>query len=76
MKFRDLQSAIDCYGRTNLVPVTQLKQILFYTRRGLQPVFISEHETNQGILTCWYLKDETKYAYKAWGKMRPTEVDE
>lgn len=66
MKFESLDDAIKCYGKNNLVAISFLKQIIFYTKHGVQPCFIWESERNKGKLTCWYLKSETEYINKLW----------
>ena len=38
------QDVMDCYGEKNLVPIDLIKQIIFYTSRGVQPVFTCESE--------------------------------
>lgn len=70
MRNRELQNLIDQYGRENLVPISFIKQQLFYAKHGCQPKFIWEKETEQGILTCWYLKSEVAYAKSEWDKTR------
>lgn len=66
IQFESLEEAIECYGRENLVPIDNLKQIIFYTRYGCQPKFVWENEYKDGRLTAWFLKSETTYLYKKW----------
>lgn len=63
----------DCYGEGNVVCVDLLKQIIFYTSHGVQPVYICESEKagRQGRIVCWFLKSETQYVYNLWNKNRP-----
>lgn len=76
IKLETLQDAFDCYGKENLVPIDLLKQIIFYTSKGVQPVFTceSEKEERKGQLVCWFLKSETQWVYKKWKENRPTET--
>ncbi len=73
MKLETLQDVFDCYGRDNLVPIDLLKQVIFYTSKGVQPVFTCESEKKErkGQLVCWFLKSETQYVYKKWKENRP-----
>lgn len=66
IKFDNLDEAIECYGRENLIPIDNLHQVIFYTRNGCQPKFIFENETKPGKLSAWFLKNETSYVYKKW----------
>ena len=76
IKLETLQDAFDCYGKENLVPIDLLKQIIFYTSKGVQPVFTceSEKEERKGQLVCWFLKSETQWVYKKWKENRRTET--
>ena len=70
------QDVMDCYGEKNLVPIDLIKQIIFYTSRGVQPVFTceSEKEDKKGRLVCWFLKSETQWIHKKWKENRPVGV--
>lgn len=68
LKFESLEDAMNCYGRNNLVPIDNLKQIIFYTKQGCQPKFLWENENKSGKITCWYLKCETNVVYSIWLK--------
>lgn len=73
LKLKSLQDVYDCYGKDNLVPIDLLKQVIFYTSRGIQPVYTCESEKKQrkGQLVCWFLKSETQWAYQKWKENRP-----
>lgn len=71
IQFRNLDEAIGCYGRGNLIAIDSLKQIIFYTSHGCQPKFVWEKEGSPGRITCWFLKSETNYVYKKWLEQRP-----
>ena len=75
LKLETLQDAFDCYGEKNLVPIDLIKQIIFYTSKGVQPVFTceSEKEDRKGQLVCWFLKSETQWVYKKWKENRPID---
>ncbi len=72
-KLETKKDVMDCYGEENLVPIDLIKQIIFYTSRGVQPVFTckSEKEDKKGRLVCWFLKSETRWVYKKWKENRP-----
>lgn len=73
LKLETLQDVFKCYGKENLICLDLLKQIIFYTSRGIQPVFVCESEKNsrKGQLVCWFLKSETKYVYQKWKENKP-----
>ena len=74
IEFRSLEEVINCYGRENLIAIDNLKQIIFYTARGVQPKFVCENEVKRGKITTWFLKSETDYVYKQWMANRPSKV--
>lgn len=69
--FKNLDECIECYGRGNLVAIDTLPQIIFYVSHGVQPKYVSENETKQGRISCWFLKQETAYVYKLWQDSYP-----
>lgn len=71
INFDTLDEAIECYGRENLIPIDNLKQIIFYTRNGCQPKFVFENEMKPGKITAWFLKSETSFVYKKWCESAP-----
>ena len=64
--FESLEEAIECYGRENLIPIDNIKQLIFYAKHGCQPRFIWEKEGSNGKITGWDLKSETNFVYKKW----------
>ena len=70
--FENLEEAIECYGRENLIPIDNIKQLLFYTKHGCQPKFVFENELKPGKITAWFLKDETRFIYKKWCETAPS----
>lgn len=74
LKLETIQDVFDCYGKENLICLDLLKQIIFYTSKGIQPVFVceSEKESRKGQLVCWFLKSETQWAYQKWKENRPS----
>lgn len=66
IQFSSLEEVFECYGRSNLIPIDNLEQIIFYTSHGCQPKFIYENEIKPGKLSCWFQKDETSFVYKKW----------
>ncbi|MBP3326660.1 MAG: hypothetical protein J6L77_09625 [Coprococcus sp.] len=77
IKLETLQDAFECYGKDNLIPIDLLKQIIFYTSKGVQPVYIceSEKENRTGQIVCWFLKSETQWVYQKWKESRPEKTD-
>ena len=75
-KLETKKDVMDCYGEENLVPIDHIKQIIFYTSRGVQPVFTCESEKKgqKGRLVCWFLKSEIRWVYEKWRENRPTET--
>lgn len=71
INFENLEEAIECYGRENLIPIDNLKQVIFYTSHGCQPKFVFENELKPGKITAWFLKGETAYVYKKWCENAP-----
>lgn len=71
MKFSSLDEAKKCYGEDNLIPISEIRQILFYAKVGCQPKFIWESEKQYGKIVAWYFKSETKYAMNKWQETRP-----
>ena len=70
--FNSLDEVYECYGKENIVPITQLPQIIFYTSKWrVQPKRIEESEKNHGHLCCFFHKGETKKCYEEWMRNRP-----
>lgn len=74
INFENLEEAIECYGRENLIPIDNLKQVIFYTSHGCQPKFVFENELKPGRITAWFLKGETSYVYRKWCESAPNKV--
>lgn len=73
--FDTLQECIEQYGRSNLVAIDNLSQLIFYTRRGYQPKFVFENELKPGKITAWFLKSETSQVYRDWMRSRVERGD-
>lgn len=71
ISFESLEEAIECYGRENLIPIDNLRQVIFYTSHGCQPKFVFENELKPGKITAWFLKGETAYIYRKWCESAP-----
>ncbi|MBT9778849.1 hypothetical protein GPL15_20425 [Clostridium sp. MCC353] len=69
--FKNLEEVYECYGEHNIIPVTALKQIIFYTSHKIQPKWICESANNEGHICCYFHKGETKKLYSEWLKRRP-----
>ena len=72
-KFETLEELFEFHGRSNLIAIDNLRQIIFYTARGYQPEAIFEHEKKNGKITCWYLKNDTSRVYKQWMESTPNK---
>ncbi len=73
ISFESLEEAIECYGRENLIPIDNLRQVIFYTSHGCQPKFVFENELKPGKITAWFLKGETAYVYRKWCENAPVK---
>ncbi len=69
IQFNSLDEAIECYGRSDLIPIDTISQIIFYTAHGCQPKFVWENENKPGKITAWFLKSETRYIYNKWNEL-------
>jgi hypothetical protein len=70
--FENLKEVFECYGEENIIPVTNIAQIIFYTSKyKLQPKWIDESSENKGRIVCYFHKGETKKAYGEWFRNRP-----
>lgn len=70
--FENLQEVYECYDKENIIAVTNIAQIIFYTSKyKLQPKWIDESLENKGRIVCYFHKGETKKAYFEWTKNRP-----
>ena len=67
--FSNLQEVYECYGKDNIIPITNLAQIIFYTSKfQVQPKWVTESERNKGHIVCYFHKGETIKPYEAWMK--------
>lgn len=73
IQFESLDEAFDCYGKDNLIPISNLQQMIFYAKHGCQPKFIFENELKPGRITCWYFKNESEFVYNKWLKEHPKQ---
>ena len=65
--FSSLQEVYDCYGEENIIPITNLKQIIFYTSKfSVQPKWIDKSKYNEDRIVCYFHKGETIKAYSEW----------
>lgn len=71
IQFYTLEEAKEVYGESNLVPISQIKQIIFYTKFGCQPKFIWESEKEEGRIVAWFHRKETQLVYERWMSNRP-----
>lgn len=72
--FTSFEEVHECYGKENLVPITNLQQIIFYvTAFGLQPKWVDESERNKGHIVCYYDKRESNIAFRKWMENKPNK---
>lgn len=71
IKFYSLDEAISVYGKDSLVPISSIKQIIFYTKHGLQPEFVWESEKENGKIVAWFHKKKSELVYRRWQENRP-----
>lgn len=72
--FNSLEDVYECYGEENIVPITQLPQIIYYTSKWhIQPKWTQESDKHPGHLCCFFHKGETKKCYNAWMNNRQTK---
>lgn len=74
--FESIDDVYECYGRENIIPITNIAQIIFYTARyKLQPKWIDESSENKGKIVCYFHKGETHKAFIEWTKNKPQKRD-
>ena len=73
INFTTLDEVFECYGRENLIAIDCIKQIIFYVTHGCQPKFVYEHENKKGMISAWFLKNETNWVYKKWLDNKPNK---
>lgn len=73
IKFKTLKDVKEVYGEDNLVKIVNIKQILFYAKNGLQPVFIEEGY--KGKLVAYFHKPSTMMLWKYWLESRPNNKE-
>ena len=73
IKFYSLEEAKSVYGENSLVPITSLKQLIFYTKHGLQPEFVWESEKENGRIVFWFHKKKSELIYKRWCENKPSK---
>lgn len=71
MRFNTLEDVKKYYGEENLIPISFLKQIIFYAVNGCQPKFVWESEKKNGKIVAWYLKNDTAHVNSKWKESRP-----
>lgn len=65
---KTLQDAIKVYGKSNLIKICNIKQIVKYASLGCQPILIDEGF--DGKLIAYYNKPETENAWNYWKNNR------
>ena len=71
IQFNSLEEALECYGQNNLIPISNLHQIIFYTQHGCQPKFVFESDRKPGQIVCYFLRAESEWIYKRWLEEHP-----
>ena len=68
--FSSLEEVYECYGKDNIIPITQLSQIIYYTSKWhVQPKWTQESEHNPGHICCFFHKGETSPIDRAVSKI-------
>lgn len=67
--YKTLEDVKQIYKEEDLVKIVNLKQILFYSKNGIQPVFIDEGFSNK--IVCYYVKDHTHDVFFKWKNNKP-----
>lgn len=70
---KTLDEAKECYGEENLIPITFIKQVIFYSKLGVQPVLCWAKEDDDNRIAYWYLKSETQFAKRKWDETKPKD---
>lgn len=70
-KIYTLKQAVEKYGIESLVPISSIKQLIFYTSHGIQPECIGESEKETGKIVAWFHKNKTYEIYKQWQSTKP-----
>lgn len=73
-QFSSLIEVFEHYGRSNLIAIDNLRQIIFYTANGYQPEYVCENGVKPNRITCWFLKEKTKDIYKKWQNNKPQSI--
>lgn len=73
IKFTNLEEAKKCYGEESLIPISEIRQIIYYAKVGCQPKFVWESEKQDGKIVAWYLRSETIYARNRWQETKPVK---
>lgn len=72
LPFDNLDEVLNAFGTDGVIPITEMKQIIFYiSRYAIQPVWICPSETNPGKMAYYFIKAQTKKPYEDWMKNRP-----
>lgn len=69
IKFKTLNDVEEAFGIENIVKIVNIKQILFYVKNGLQPVFIDEGYN--GKLVAYFHKPSTSILWRYWRESDP-----
>lgn len=71
--FNSIEEVYECYGKDNIVPITNLRQVIFYTSKkySVQPKWIEESTKTEGHMCFYFHKGETAKCYTAWMENRP-----
>ena len=70
MNFKTPNDVIDYYGKTNIIALINLRQILTYANWNVQPKFIYESEFDKKLVA-YYLQSETTEVWKRWLSNKP-----
>ena len=69
--FDSLEEVTGAFGEGGIIPITSMKQMMFYiSRYQIQPVWICPSTTNEGKMAYYFIKAETKKPYEEWMKTK------
>jgi len=71
MNFKTPNDVIEYYGKSNIISLVNLRQILTYATWGVQPVFIYESEFDRKLVA-YYLQSDTDEVWVRWRNTKPT----
>lgn len=66
--FNSIEEVLEEFDESELVYISNIKQIITYCKCGVQPIFVQESENKPDNLCCVYLRKLSRKAYEIWQK--------